>query len=738
MAMAMATAPMEREVPGEAMDRERLLETLAPIVGRLEKEADNRVSKRDLIEDRWLEDLRQYHGQYDLKVQADLKERKKSQLFINKTRPKTNSAEARLSDMLFPTDDKNWGISPTPVPKLAEQANDGERDAIAAVDQANAAMEGGDGLGAQAIVDQGNDASTAAQQAQAIQEAAKKAAKAMETEMADQLEECQYAIQARDVIHDACVVGTGIMKGPILHDRVRPSWKKAEEENGEYALGNQQDHRPAYRRVDYWNFFPDMDARTIEESEGFFERHLLNKSEMRALAKRPGYIKEAVRQVLRQNPSSSLPVYRSQLRAITGDQGSDTQDRYMAWEYHGPIEPEEYQALCDCTGSDPSGLTGEDGDGEIDPLVEIHVTIWFCQGEVLMFAAHPMDSNDPIYSTFCYEKDDTGPFGFGVPYLMRDPQRALNGAWRMMMDNSGLSSGPQIEIDTEVLEPVDGVWTLEPRKLWKRKSNAPRGAQGIYVHEISSHQMELAGIIQLSDQFIDDVTSMPVMAQGEQGATTTQTAHGMSILMNSVNVQFRRIVKNWDDDMTVPNVRRLYDWNMQHSTKESIKGDYDVAARGTSVLLVREIQSQNLMVMAMNFSAHPVLGPLTKVAPLYRKLVQSHMLSADEIVMTEDEILEMQRQAEEQEPPPDYDMMKLEMAQQIAMTEMQGKLQIAEMEHQTAMVRLSSEQEISISKIQAMLAEGQAARESKERTFAIELAQTRQQSPEQSTGGGSF
>jgi len=308
----------------------------------------------------------------------------------------------------------------------------------------------------------------------------------------------------------------------------------------------------------------------------------------------------------------------------------------------------------------------------------------------------------------------------------------------MMMDNSGLSSGPQIEIDTEVLEPVDGVWTLEPRKLWKRKSNAPRGAQGIYVHEISSHQMELAGIIQLSDQFIDDVTSMPVMAQGEQGATTTQTAHGMSILMNSVNVQFRRIVKNWDDDMTVPNVRRLYDWNMQHSTKESIKGDYDVAARGTSVLLVREIQSQNLMVMAMNFSAHPVLGPLTKVAPLYRKLVQSHMLSADEIVMTEDEILEMQRQAEEQEPPPDYDMMKLEMAQQIAMTEMQGKLQIAEMEHQTAMVRLSSEQEISISKIQAMLAEGQAARESKERTFAIELAQTRQQSPEQSTGGGSF
>src|ERR1051325_6855908 len=87
-------------------------ERLRAIVGRLAKEADERVQKRDLIEKRWLADLAQYHGKYDDKIVKDLTEAKKSKLFINQTRPKTNAMEARLSDMLFPTDDRNYGIQP--------------------------------------------------------------------------------------------------------------------------------------------------------------------------------------------------------------------------------------------------------------------------------------------------------------------------------------------------------------------------------------------------------------------------------------------------------------------------------------------------------------------------------------------------------------------------------------------------------------------------------------------------
>jgi hypothetical protein len=42
--------------------------------------------------------------------------------FVKLTRHKTNGWAARLSDLLFPTDEKNWGIQPTPMPELAKAA----------------------------------------------------------------------------------------------------------------------------------------------------------------------------------------------------------------------------------------------------------------------------------------------------------------------------------------------------------------------------------------------------------------------------------------------------------------------------------------------------------------------------------------------------------------------------------------------------------------------------------------
>ena len=200
-------------------------------------------------------------------------------------------------------------------------------------------------------------------------------------------------------------------------------------------------------------------------------------------------------------------------------------------------------------------------------------------GELLKFGLHHLDSGDPIYSVFCLEKDDASIFGFGIPYIMRDPQKAMASAWRIMLDNAGLSSGPQIVINDQVIEPQNGVWALEPRKIWLRKSGAPKNEKPFEFFEIESHLDELTALIELCKKNVDEETSLPVITQGEQGAHITKTAQGMSLLMNSANIVFRRIVKNWDDDLTTPSIRRMYDFLMQFSKKENIKGDYEVDAR---------------------------------------------------------------------------------------------------------------------------------------------------------------
>ena len=116
--------------------------------------------------------------------------------------------------MLFPTDDRNWGIKPTPVPYLGMNST-------------------GDDLAA-----------------------AKQAADEMTKEIEDQLSECNYAAICRDMIHDACVLGTGVIKGPIIVGSEISKWQTSSD--GVSILQVVEDYRPSTQYVDPWNFYPDM------------------------------------------------------------------------------------------------------------------------------------------------------------------------------------------------------------------------------------------------------------------------------------------------------------------------------------------------------------------------------------------------------------------------------------------------------------------------------------------------
>lgn len=729
----MATQKQERD---DTAERRQMRERFDAIIGRLDKEAEERVGKRDLVEKRWLADIAQYHGNYTDELITELKNARKSTLFINSTRPKTNTMASRLADMLFPTDERNWGIEPTPVPELTVEAEDAAR---AAAETKMQAASSPDDPKAQAAAD---EAHQRAMLVEARMDEAKKRARSMEEEIDDHLREGHYAAQARDVIEDGCKLGTGIMKGPVVGDRSRRSWQQQEVDDGEgnitsqFVMADVKDKRPVFWRVDPWNFFPDMDARSIEDAEGVFERHLMNKKQLRRLARNPGFDKDAIRSLLIQGPDKSIPHYIADLRSITGQYHDATRDRFHVWEYHGPLSQEDMRDLAVIFGKEEL-LDDMSENGDIDPLQEIEAVAWFCQGQLLKFGLHHLDSGDSIYSVFNLEKDDSSVFGFGVPYIMRDPQKAMASAWRTLMDNAGLSSGPQIVINKNIVEPQNGVWTLEPRKIWIKKQNAPKGEKAFETFNVDSHMEELTALIELCKKNVDEETNLPLIAQGEQGTHVTKTAHGMSLLMNSVNVVFRRIVKNWDDDLTTPTIRRMYDWLMQFSPKEHIKGDYEVDARGSSVLLVREMQSANLMVFLMNFAGHAVLGKYLKKEglPALRRLVQTMMIPSDDVIKSNEEVAQDEARAAEQPPPPDPEMEKI--AAQLNLETMRGRnaLTLEGARRETALITLASKNNMELDKLKAMLADHRAERESDERKMAAEAAVTARIGP---TGGGSF
>lgn len=707
-------------------ERKRVMSVLETYASTLETKAMEQVSKKQSIEERWIEDLRQYYGRYDKDTEAKLKQAKRSRLFLNLTRPKTNAWERRLADMLFPTDEKNWGIRPTPSPDLAvalsrsreETATDAEKNA--------------------------------GQQAAAIQAQAKRSAEAMEREIEDQLRECQYNIEARRSIHDGCKIGSGIMKGPVIKARLRRKWQQQPQvdkatgrpildANGQplpplWAMIEVEDPRPAWERKDPWAIFPDMTGMTPGQCEFWFERYLPNRKELKNFARMPGFIEDQVYALAKDEPQKALPDYFTTLRAITdGDQSADDK-RYWVWEYRGPIERKVLVDMCRCFDSHDLHDALED---EENPLDYQEGVVVFSQGKILKFGIHVLDSGDPLYSVFNFEKDETSIFGFGVPYLLRNPQAAANAAWRMMMDNAGLSSGPQIVINKDVIEPADGSWELTPRKIWYAKNGTTQTQikAAFEQFDIDDNQASLANIIALARQFADDEAQLPLIAQGDPGAHpgraggsggAEKTMGGLAMLMNSVNVIFRGVVKNYDDDMTVPNIRRAYDWNMQFNPKEAIKGDFEVDARGSSVLLVREIQSQNLMVFCLQFAEHPTFGPMLKPYQAFVRLVQSNMIPADELVVPEDEwkanLAKMAEAAKQQQNPETIrastEAAKLNASLTIEKMKAELAIELAMIQRDTAMMQLAEKRNMDLDKLQAQI----EAIRSKERTFAAETA----------------
>jgi len=695
----------------------RVIEAAQQIISPLAMLAEEQVRAKAPIEDRWLRNLRQYLGIYEPKTLAKLVDAGQSRAFVKLTRHKTNGWSARIGDLLFPTDSKNWGIEPTPIPKLSAAADEARRAAIAKVEEANKAADAGDPTADQIAAEAGEFAEQIKQHESAIAEAGKRC-DWMERTIEDQLVEADYVAECRDVIEDGCKIGTGILKGPTTANQLRPRW--SQDGDGRWVLAQDPDPRPMYSRIDPWHFFPDMSARTIREAEFTFERSLPTKKDLRRAALKLGFNKDAVRRLLKAGPSEIVSENLShiaELRALTGEQ-EQIKGRYIQWEYHGPLDCRDIATLLRAAGREEEA---DDFEQNKDELEEYRVIIHFIGNEVLKIAPeYPLDSGESLYSVWNFEKGETSIFGIGVPEIMSDSQDSLNIAWRMMLDNSALSVGPQLVFDKGAITPQDGHWGLKPLKVWLRSSTsyASPTNRPFDQFEVTNNQKEMAGIIEIAKAFADEETSMPDIAQGEQGAAT-QTAGGMSMLFNSANVVFRRVIKSWDDDLTKPTIRRSYDWNMQFNRDPSIKGDMQVDARGTSVLLVREIQSQNLMAIITNWPSNAPLAPYLKVREGIVKTLQTMMIPPEDLLYTQDEVDKKMREAAEQ--PPEVDP-TIQMRMDIAKLEAETRTQIAKMQMDAEIMRMERETGMSEQEIRARYDLKSQEIGSKERLEATKIA----------------
>lgn len=728
-AMAMEVEVVEEIDPADAMREQQ--ERLQSFGHSLAKQRDEWIRARYSygVDKRWLEDQDQYDSKDNVNraasqmmtsveqgypVTTQHAKPTRSTVFIGMTRMKTNAAEARLADILLPTDDRNWGIQPTPKPSMMGMAKDNRLAGDKFTGQPMVDPETGQPLRMKDV-------------AQAAIRVAREKALAMQTQIDDQLVECDYNSELRKVIHDSAVLGTGVIKGPIVTNRVRKAWQPMTDATGQtiHQIEMVEELSPASFRVDPRNCYPDPGCgEDVHDGKGMYERQQLTIKQVRDLAKQPGYMADQLRKVLEEGPKRS-----ASLQELKDEEQRDiARDVYELWEYWGEVDHEDLEA---------AGVEL----GEKDMLRSVNACVVMINNTVVKAYLNPLDAGDLPYDFYVWEKVAGSCWGYGIPHLMRSQQKVLNAAWRQLMDNAGVSSGPQIVMKPSLIQPADKRWELSSRKIWFATDDMDDVRKSFATFEFSSHQQELSGIIEMATQLADAETGVPQLLQGEQGAAP-DTVGGMTMLMNSANVVLRRLVKQFDDMITRPHIRRYYDYNMLYSEEEDIKGDFSVDARGSSALLVRDVQNQAFLNL-LAAGANPVYGQFLDTKKLFEKALQAQHIDPAEVFKSDEEIDKMMEAAaagaQEQVDPrveaakirAETDIQKVKAQNEGDMAELQTRLAIKQadiaarreemqMQREIEMLRLANAQNITLEQIKAQLAQSAMKERGKKELFAAE------------------
>lgn len=641
---------------------------LSEIGMSLERLKDEAVAWRAQFEHEWTESYNQYNSASRQPLpnskrqgaQPSADEPAFRQTADNITRPKVIITASRLGDMLFPTNDANWTMEAPKRPSIPD-------DLLPPPPQQT--DEQGNPVPSQGY--------TPEQLLQVKKQVADRRCAAMRNEIGDQLNECSYAEHGRAAIFDACLYGPGVLRAPLLRNKTKHTY-----EGQGFQRKVVKSAKPVAEHIDLWSFFPQP-CRSIEECEHAMVLHLLPRRGVRKLADHPGFDREQIARLLKDDPVHGALAQSALSRgALRPDSDAVLSNRYSVWEFRGPMPKDAFRAFAESLALQE--LIGEEELGEMvremeeDPLHEIDCEVWFSQGVVIKMAMSTLSRGELGFYVFNYEDDPNAIFGHGVPYLCRDDQHAANQLWHAMMLNSLMSAGPQIGVRKGSLmsEGRNTVLSADRPRVWPLNDDVQNINHALSVFIIPNITQSILGLYERVKANADEHTMTPLIAQGEP-TSAVPTSSGLAMLMNAANVIMRRLAKHWDDSITLPLITAMYDWNMAHSDAEDIKGDYCVIPRGASHLLIKDVQAQHVQYVTTLFSSNPMLQPYMKPGVFARKNVEMLDIAPDDLLYTDDEVAQIQAQQAEQ---PDPEAIKAQASQATA----EAALKRAEVEQEVA------------------------------------------------------
>lgn len=595
--------------------------------------------ERRVAELQWERNARQYLGVYDPDIEQGM-DINRSRAYPKVTRWKCVSMLSRLMNLLFPVDDKNWTISPSPLPDLDDEDLQKILDML--MPPPAAAPDGGPGS-AMPGADAGQPAPPSDEDIEAaIRDFARKRCDRMELEIEDQLDELgggkkiSYTALCRKVLYSGIKYGAGVLKGPFVEEQTQRTWKM--DGNGRLMSVPITSYRPRFEFVPLWDYYPDLSAKTLHQMDGQFERAVLSRHELVKLKNRPDFLPKQIDLALKRWPNGNYKrrAYETEILALgpTLNTQHIAKNKYEAYVWTGHLQGSEIAEL----GVEVS---------EADLLSDLHAVVWMVEDVVIkamldpwteLLKAAKIDTTMQLYHHFIFEENESFILGNGLPQIVRDSQLSICAAVRMMLDNASIQRN--VEVNTKLLGIYQEIRSVEPDKVWYREDTDPStvNVPAVRAIDLPFHVQELQSMIKTFMDFADNETFVNVGTGGDMQKGPSEpfrTAAGASMLRGDAALPFKDVVRNFDM-FTVSVINSILLFNkIFNSGNEAIKGDFTPIARGATSLIAKEVLGIQLDSMSQTLTDEE--KKYLKPRNLLRAKVRVRDLQVDDLVMTDKE-----------------------------------------------------------------------------------------------------
>ena len=542
-----------------------------------------REAKRP-IASRMRQNLRQRQGIYeDAKLQA-IRNQGGTEIYANITNQKCRAATAWLRDALLGDGkDKPWGVTPSPIPELPpELEQEAQSEAQQRVMQAYM-------MGVPLSPEEAPELARRALEAvrNEMRENARREALMTEDAIEDTLANGGYHDAFADVLDDLVTYPAAILKGPVMRQRVDLTWGKDPETGGTIAIPEQK-IVTEYERVSPFDLFPAPWSMDIEDGY-LIQRHRLSRSTVASFIGLPGYNEEAVRAILRDHDNGGTSNWLGM-----GIRGEDTtvpvsQDPKTGLATTYRTEMIDALELWD---NIPGRLLIEWGvpaESIPDPDLEYSANVWKIKEYIIKATLN----HDPVgkkpYSKTSYERVPGMFWGMGIPDLIKDPQDVANAALRALVNNMGMSSGPQVAVNIERLPEGAKLTALHPWKIWQMTAD-PLGSTSPAVEffTVPSNAAELMGIFEQASNLADEFSGIPKYMSGEAKAGgAARTASGLSMLIGNASKLIKSVTANVDR-LIESVIRKTHVHLITQMGQLNLAGDIGIVVRGSESILMKD------------------------------------------------------------------------------------------------------------------------------------------------------